>query len=92
MQQSLLQVRFPAACYASESALRAFEICFKAFRQCAISELGWIICLPMLLVVAGDHSGGIWLWDPVSGKPLGQCRVRQWRARRGLIVVSETWQ
>ena len=25
---------------------------------------------------AGDHSGGIWLWDPATGKPLGQCRVR----------------
>ena len=39
-------------------------------------------CLPAA-AAAGDHSGAIWLWDPATGKPLGQCRVGGWVRESG---------
>lgn len=26
------------------------------------------------MLASADHAGAIWLWDPTTGKPLGQCR------------------
>jgi WD40 repeat protein len=38
----------------------------------------WVLCVAWspdgAMVASGDMDGNIWLWDPVTGKPLGTCK------------------
>lgn len=42
-------------------------------------HVSWVLVVawsPDAAVVAsGDHDGGLWLWEPATGKAMGQCKV-----------------